>query len=84
MSGVESLNIQFNGEPNEEKPLNISGAGIDTPGEEDSTTPPPIPPKSLALNERRDSIDSVNTPSTLLMENGAKHENYSVPRAQNK
>lgn len=87
LSGVESLNIQFNGEANEEKPLNTSGAGIETPcdDDEDLATPPPIPPKSLVLNERRDSIDSVVTPSTVgLMENGTKNENYSVPRAHNK
>lgn len=82
---METLNIQFNGDSKEEKPLNTSGVeGEETPGdEEDLVTPPPIPPKSLSLSERRDSVDSVATPSAAGLENGAKHDNYSVPRIHN-
>lgn len=47
------------------------------------TSPPPIPPKSLSLNDKKDSVDNITTPSTnICQDGGSKNENYSVPRLQ--
>lgn len=90
-----NFNIQFNGDippeatsslSGEEKQLNTcetTSPPVLSPKSNPISVPPPIPPKSLSLNERRDSVDSTTTPSSSNVQNGGKNENYSVPRLQN-
>ncbi|KAL0276946.1 UNVERIFIED_CONTAM: hypothetical protein PYX00_004401 [Menopon gallinae] len=93
MSVRNNFNIQFNGDGTnasataEEKQLNTeegsSPPPVPNPKPNAAVVPPPIPPKSLSLSERRESTENPGTPSASSVQNGGKNENYSVPRLQN-